>query len=124
MSQTRIVIKPDNTIDDPAPLACAPGDAITFVVENRHRDDQNVWIDPDRIVHKHDGRKKNPLAHGKKSVRVAAGRIETIQQQVKDKGEFEPGVVTRFRYTIEWDDGKGGQTREKDPDLEVTAPPN
>src|SRR5438105_15108650 len=72
MSQTRVVIKPDNTIDEPAPLACAPGDAITFVVENRHRDDQNVWIDPDRIVHKHDGRKKNPLAHGKKSARVAA----------------------------------------------------
>jgi hypothetical protein len=43
---------------------------------------------------------------------------------VKDKGDFEPGVVTRFKYTVEWDDGKGRQTQEKDPDLEVTAPPN
>lgn len=122
----QLEITPSNTMPEPLPCRCTPGDKLHFVITNDDATAHWVSIDTADIKLKEDLSAANPLVPGSHMVKVNPGETDIIKQhKVQAAGTFgkaKPLKFTTYKYNVVWADNQGLTTNKKnlDPDIDVT----
>jgi len=120
-------ITPGNTMPDPQPARCRPGDKLFFVVTNDDATAHWVSIDPVDFAVKEDGTAASPIDAGKKMVKVNPGETDIIKHKVLPAASFGKTRAlqfTTYKYIVRWADDQAQTVNKKklDPDVDVTPP--
>ena len=115
-----------NTMPDPEPCRCNPGDKLHFVITNDDSTAHWVSINSADIKLKEDLSAANPLVPGSHMVKVNPGETDIIKGHKLQAvfGKAQPLKFTTYKYTVVWADNQGLTTNQKlkDPDFDVTPP--
>ena len=115
-----------NTMPDPEPCRCNPGDKLYFVITNDDATAHWVSIDSADIKLKEDLTAANPLLPGSHMVKVNPGETDIIKGHKVQAvfGKTQPLKFTTYKYTVVWADNQGLTTnmKQKDPDFDITPP--
>ena len=122
----QLEITPGNTMPEPPPCRCNPGDKLHFVITNDDATAHWVSIDSADIKLKEDLTPASPLDAGSHMVKVNPGETDIIKaHKVQGAGSFgktKPLKFTTYKYTVVWADNQGLTVNVKnlDPDFDVT----
>lgn len=122
-----VEIAPGNTMPDPEPVRCKPGDKLFFVVTNDDATAHWVSIDSADFAVKEDGTPASPIDPGKKLVKVNPGETDIIKHRIQPAAVFgrtRPLQFTTYKYVVRWADDQAQTVNRKklDPDVDVTPP--
>jgi hypothetical protein len=122
----QLEITPNNTMPEPLPCRCHPGDKLHFVITNDDATAHWVSIDAADIKLKEDLTPANPLDLGSHLVKVNPQETDIIKahkvQPAANFGKTKLLKYTTYKYNVVWADNQGLTINKKnlDPDIDVT----